>query len=116
MPEQPGGLRRVGLDEELHGRERVEQEMRLDLRLHQLELGLHRMLREQQPLRLGLVQCLRGAGLAKPEQEEHADAEANEKGPEAAKEEGLLVAQYVVQRVQPGLVEQVFKDEILDRD
>ena len=116
VPEQPGRLRRVGLGQELHGGERVEQEMRLDLRLHQLQLGLHRVLREQQPLGLGLVQRLGGARFAKPEQEEHADAKPDEKGAEGAEEEGLLVAQHIVQRVQPRLVEQVLEDEVLDRD
>jgi len=47
------GLRRIGLREELHRRQRVEEKMRLDLRLHQLQLRLDRLLREQVAFRLG---------------------------------------------------------------
>ena len=73
VPEQPVGLGGIGFGEVLHRRERVEQEVRLDLRLHQLELGLDRLLREQVPLGLGLVQRCGRVRLAELDEEEQAD-------------------------------------------
>ena len=57
MTEQPVRRGRVGLGQELHGRERVEQEVRLDLRLHELELGLDGLLRQEVALGLGLARA-----------------------------------------------------------
>ena len=50
--------------------------MRLDLRLHELELGFDRLLREQIAIGVGLEHRRAGARLAELEQEDEADEEA----------------------------------------
>ena len=56
VSEQARRLRRVGLGEVLDRCQRVEQEVRLDLRLHQLQLGFERQLGEPLLLRFGAMQ------------------------------------------------------------
>ena len=76
VAQHPSRLRRIGLGQVLHRRQRVEQEMRLDLRLHQLQLRLDRLLRQQVPLGFRLVQRGRRARLAELDAEEQADEQA----------------------------------------
>src|ERR1700688_1025044 len=80
MAEHEPGHRRIRFGEELHRRQRVEQKMRLDLRLHQLQLGLGCLLGEQ--IAIGFTsQYLRlCARLAELEQEQHADEKTGAEG------------------------------------
>ena len=70
MAEHEPGLRRIRFGEELHRRQRIEQEMGLDLRLHQLELRLGCLLREQIAVGFGSEYLGPRACLAKLEQEQ----------------------------------------------
>jgi hypothetical protein len=53
--QHPRGRRRVGLDQVLHVGERVEEEVRLDLRLHELQARLEHVLLQLVALGLGLA-------------------------------------------------------------
>ncbi len=88
------GLRRFGLGQELHRSQRIEQEMRLDLRLHELELRFDRLLGQQIAVGLGLEQVGARARLAELKQEEKADEKPLEKPLESGPAE--LVAGRVI--------------------
>ena len=100
MSQQARGLRRIRLGEVLDRRQRVEQEMRLDLRLHQLEFRLHRVLRQQQVLGLGLVQrrarrASRASRIEYDQAREHAEHEAGA----GREQETLAMLDHVIERV-----------------
>ena len=77
---------RVGLHQVLDVGERVEEEVRLDLRLHERQARLEDVLLELVALRLGLEDARRVAGVALAQQHgghhhaAHADAQAHRDG------------------------------------
>ncbi len=100
VPEQAGACRgRVRLGEVLHGRQRVEQEVRLDLRLHQLQFRLDRLLGQQVPVGLGPVQRRRPLRLAVLHVEEEADEEAARESGEHVPRERVRARGDVFERV-----------------
>ena len=76
--QQPAGLARIRFRQVLDGRQRVEQEVRLDLRLHEFQFGLDRVLRHQVALGFGHVQRGGRMRFAELEQEDEAHAQAHD--------------------------------------
>ena len=81
--------------------ERVEQEVRFNLLLHQLELRLDRLFRQQVAIGLGLVERRRGARLAELDEEDKADQQPVDKGREEIPREPMVPA-YVFERIAFG--------------
>src|ERR1700688_3367009 len=89
MAEHEPGHRRIRFGEELHRRQRVEQEMGLDLRLHQLQLSLGCLLREQIAIGFGSQYLGPRVCLAVLEQEQQTDKKAVAKSADESPHEGV---------------------------
>ena len=89
MTQHETRLGRIGLGEELHRSERIEQKMRLDLRLHQLQFGFDGLLGEQVAVGFRTKQLRAAARLAELDEEEQADEQSVA---EAAQERPCLVS------------------------
>ena len=113
MPEQRARLLRIRLGQILHGCERVEEKVRLDLRLHQFELGFDRLLRQQMSIGFRLVERRRGACLTKFDEKDETDEQAVDECSEEVPDEPM-VASYVIDRIALDLDDQHETDERAD--